>query len=176
MLTAAAPRLALLLLALAQVDKRIARIGPSTTSNLATLRFDAPNMRCPTRVDKKIWSEVPGLEGLDYRDDFAVTTTSSASGTLVKVRRTDTSGGWAMDLAFYCIAAESRFGPKPVEVVIGSQLKGKRTKWVTVRGASSLECPRIAYRRNWLSDADFPIFSLWSSRARLRRLLCKVKR
>ena len=54
---------------------------------------------CPTSIDKSNW-----LGSYTYGDTFSV----SHTGHTLTIRRTDSSGGWGMDLKFKCCKGKAR--------------------------------------------------------------------
>ena len=75
----------------------IAQVG-SSSENSKIVDIDG-GYTCPTSSDKSNW-----LGDYTYGDTFSV----SQTGHTLTIRRTDSSGGWGMDLKFKCCKGKAR--------------------------------------------------------------------
>ena len=120
-------------------------IGPGganeVESGVVTLAADA----CPTEINKTNWL------GTDtYGDTFATTVSDcldpgETCQRKVTVKRTDTTGGWGMNLKFKCDDEEVTIGPGGANEVTSP----------TSVNINELSCPGIVSRSNWLGTDTY---------------------
>lgn len=81
-------------------------IGSSTAnSKTADVQLDisCPVINCPRSMAKGVWDDVAAAHHAEVGDTFDITTTiTNDMKANVKARRTDSTGGWGMNLKFDC--------------------------------------------------------------------------
>ena len=122
------------------------KVGPGganeVTSDVVTLKADA----CPVEINKTNW-----LGGHTWPDTFKTTVSDcidvgKTCPRKVTAKRTDSTGGWGMDLQFKCDDATVIIGPGQTNEVTSP----------TPVNINELSCPGIVSKSNWLGGHTWP--------------------